>query len=252
MLYFSHLLRDAEMKELCESTQAGIESIDFSISENLDCLYRTIPAYEKRLDAMGCRELTIHGPFLDINPMAFDRYVLEITRRRYDEAYLAAKALGAKKIIYHTCYIPKVYMLIGWAERVIDFYNSFLEDKHGIQILMENVQDPEIDPILEVADRIQHPDFGLCLDVGHAHCYAEQEVSAWAKSLGSHIKHLHLHDNDGSKDAHQPLGRGNIPLKDVIACVRSNSPKVTFTIENCSLSDCMESYNWLVQNEIMK
>ena len=35
-LYISHLLTDEEMKRLIEKTHAGIESIEFSIAENLD------------------------------------------------------------------------------------------------------------------------------------------------------------------------------------------------------------------------
>ena len=38
MIYVSHLLRDEEMKELVEELQVGVESIEFSISENLDHL----------------------------------------------------------------------------------------------------------------------------------------------------------------------------------------------------------------------
>ena len=34
MIYISHLLSDQEMKEVIQKTGAGIESIDFSISEN--------------------------------------------------------------------------------------------------------------------------------------------------------------------------------------------------------------------------
>ena len=233
MIYISHLLEDKDMAELLNEGQYGIESIEFSISENLDHLDEKLLLYEKRLRDMHCKDLTIHGPFLDINPMAFDSLVLEITRKRYEQAYAAAKALGAKKIVYHTCFIPRVYLLIGWADRVIDFYKRFMDGKEGITVCMENVQDPEIEPILQVAEGVDHPDFGICLDAGHAHCYSKHPVMEWADLLGAHIRHLHVHDNDGSYDMHNALGTGTIPYPELLSLVEKNNPQVTYTIE-CS------------------
>ncbi|MDD7389940.1 MAG: sugar phosphate isomerase/epimerase [Lachnospiraceae bacterium] len=235
-LYISHLPADEEMRELIRETGCGVESIEFSMADSLNRLDNTVDSYRKRLECMGTDDLLIHGPFLDLNPMAFDNLVLDATRLRYEQCYQAAKALGAGKIIYHTCYIPGIYMLIGWADRVVDFYNRFLEGKEGIQILMENVQDPEIDPILEVAERITHPDFGLCLDVGHAHCYSNYSPVEWAGKLGSHVKHVHLHDNDGRSDAHLALGEGTVPFEEALSIVFAHSSDATCTVE-CSLAD---------------
>lgn len=72
MNYVSHLLDDMDMKEVIGQTGAGVESIEFAISENLDCLEEKADRYEKRLEEMGCRNPILHGPFLDLNPMTFD------------------------------------------------------------------------------------------------------------------------------------------------------------------------------------
>lgn len=42
MIYVSHLLCDEDMKEICGQYGAGVESIEFSISDNLDRLERKI------------------------------------------------------------------------------------------------------------------------------------------------------------------------------------------------------------------
>lgn len=106
MIYVSHLLRDEEMKELVEELEVGVESIEFSISENLDHLSEHIKTYRKRLQFIGTRELTLHGPFLDLNPVAYDSRVRRVTMERFIQCYEAAQELGAKKIVYHTCYHP--------------------------------------------------------------------------------------------------------------------------------------------------
>ena len=148
MIYISHLIDDKEMKEIIASTGAGIESIEFSVAENLDHFSRTLKNYRKRLEFMNCQNLILHGPFLDLNPMAYDSLVVQATKTRYEQAYQAAKELGAKKLILHSGFIPSVYFLTGWAERMADFYNRFLDDKDdSVEILMENVMDPFPSPL---------------------------------------------------------------------------------------------------------
>ena len=64
MIYISHLLPDHEMNEIIEQTGVGIESIEFSIADNLDHLNDSIGSYRERLKFMDCRGLTLHGPFM--------------------------------------------------------------------------------------------------------------------------------------------------------------------------------------------
>ena len=55
MIYISHLLPDHEMSEIIEQTGVGIESIEFSIADNLDHLNDSIGSYRERLKFMDCR-----------------------------------------------------------------------------------------------------------------------------------------------------------------------------------------------------
>ena len=152
MLYFSHLLEDEDTKAVINATGMGVESIEFAISENLNQLKEKIFSYQKRLKDMDCKKLVLHGPFLDLNPMTFDDRIQAVTRQRYEEAYAAAKSLGAKKIVYHTCYVPDFYLLIGWAERMAEFFEEFLGDKDvSIEVLMENVLDRQWEPLKAVS-----------------------------------------------------------------------------------------------------
>lgn len=266
MNYISHLMDDDSMKKLVSETGMGIESIEFSIAENLDHLEQTLKSYEQRLARMGASSLTIHGPFLDLNPMAFDSLVQQATMTRYNQAYEAACILGAKKIIFHAGYIPSVYFLEGWAERMAEFYNRFLEDKTAdIQILMENVLDPYPEPLRDVAEQVKHPAFGICLDVGHAHCYSQagkrkadmeddtahtntgvqsRAVQRWISVLKPYIRHLHLHDNCGDRDSHLAVGQGTVSWSDVQHLLERG---VEYTLECRTAEAAAESQKRLVQ-----
>ena len=47
MIYVSHLIPDEELKKIINKYQTGVESIEFSISENLDHLSESIVNYQK-------------------------------------------------------------------------------------------------------------------------------------------------------------------------------------------------------------
>lgn len=239
MNYISHLMDDDTMEKLVQSTGLGIESIEFSISDNLDEFDRTMETYTKRLEKMGNPSLTLHGPFLDLNPMAFDSQIQQVTMRRYEQAYEAAHRLGARKLILHSGFLPKVYFLEGWADRMVDFYNRFLENKNEeIQIVMENVLDPQPEPLAEVAERIQHAAFGICLDVGHTHSYSGVPLEQWIDVLKPYITHLHLHDNCGDRDSHLAVGDGSIPWASVQTLLSNG---VEYTLECRTEEDVRKS-----------
>lgn len=246
--YISHLLTDREMQQLTAETGMGVESIEFSIAENLDRLRHKVKRYQKKLDFIGCKSLTLHGPFLDLNPVSYDAKIAGATRERYEQVYEAAQWLGAEKIIFHSCFLPQIYYLEGWVERTAEFWNDFLREKKGIQILLENVYDREIVPLTEVKDRVESPEFMLCLDVGHAHCYSAFSVEQWITRMGERIGHVHLHDNWGQKDSHLALSRGNIPWKKIFPLLETLGGQVSYTLE-CNFSEDVQlSWEFLQQN----
>lgn len=242
MIYTSHLLEDTQMQEVVRECATGIESIEFSIAENLDHLEEKISSYRERLWRMGWPHLSLHGPFLDLNPMTYDSLILEATKKRYEQVYEAGRRLEAEKIVFHTCHLPDAYLLIGWAERVADFFKRFLDGKDGIMIVMENVFDRIPEPMVEVVERVDRPDFRLCLDIGHAHCYSDISVLDWAKSFGSYVSHVHVHDNMGDRDSHSALGDGTIPYEEVLGLLKQNNPQMDCTIECSSLENVKKSY----------
>lgn len=95
----------------------------------------------------------------------------------FEQAYSAAVALDAEKIVYHTGFIPSVYYLEGWAERMIEFWTKFMADGRPVPIVLENVWDPYARVLKKIAEAVAHPGFNLCLDIGHAHCYSKETAA---------------------------------------------------------------------------
>lgn len=63
-------------------------------------------------DTIKKRSLSIHGPFLDLNPASYDSLVRNITMLRYNQVYSVAKKLGADRVIYHSCFNENIYLRI--------------------------------------------------------------------------------------------------------------------------------------------
>ncbi|MBQ8305805.1 MAG: sugar phosphate isomerase/epimerase [Blautia sp.] len=244
-IYFSDLLPEQDMYSIIEKTGMGLESIRFSIAENLDVFSQTLKKEKARLHALCVPALTLHGPFLDLNPMCFDRLVREATLYRFSQAYEAAEILGAGKIVYHSCFVPGVYYLEGWAERMADFWNHFLEDRRGIAVCMENVLDPYAAPFLEVAGAVESPDFGICLDIGHAFCYGRDALPVFTDTLKDRIRHVHLHDNHGQADEHLGLGQGTLPVRDTLRALAAQESPPSWTIECADPEAVLGSFSCL-------
>ena len=231
------------MADLLSQYPLGVESIEFSIGYCLDEWREKATAYRERLNAMGWDgPLSMHGPFLDLNPVSWDSRIAQASRERFDQAYQAACELGAGKIIYHTCFVPMVNYLEGWTERMIAFWNDFMKDKGTeLAVCLENVFDPEYVQLRGIAQNVRHPAFGLCLDFGHAHCSSPHPAKEWLENLSPYIRHLHLHDNHGVKDEHLGMGQGTLPWEDILGFVQKELPQADAAIENASRIFCEAS-----------
>lgn len=246
MIYISHLLEDGDLREILRGGGFGVETIEFSIGYCLDELPERIESYRRRLETMEAASLSVHGPFLDLNPSSNDSLIREASRKRFQQAYDAAASLGAKKIIYHTCFVPRVNFLEGWVDLTVPFWEEFLADKDdSIKIHLENVFDPTWRTIRAVAERIAHPAFSVCLDLGHANHASDIPLTEWIEGLGEYIGHIHIHDNDGITDGHLAVGDGMIPWDDVRGALRRICPDADYTVENCCPGDVKKTLNYL-------
>ena len=123
-ILISELLPLREMREITEKTGAGIELIRFSIASELDRLDDAIAEVRSTcLSGPDQPHLTLHGPYMDLNPSTWDSEVRQATMKRFSQAHAAARALGAKKLVLHTGFIPNANFLEGWPPRMADCYS---------------------------------------------------------------------------------------------------------------------------------
>lgn len=246
-LYISHLIENNQFLKLLEQYPVGIEIIHFGISSVLDDAQNELHSYKTQLgDALTSKNLSLHGPFFDMAPASFDSRIKEITMERFEATYQIAKELGAKKVVYHTCFIPITYYIEGWLDNSIAFWTEFMSDKDtSIQVYLENVYEEEFWPMVKVIDEVNHPAFTACLDIGHVHAYSSKSISEWIHGLGHRIGHVHIHNNDGTKDAHCSLEQGTLDMTDTLELVYQTAPNASWTLELSHIDKLIPSLEWL-------
>ncbi|SHJ40217.1 sugar phosphate isomerase/epimerase family protein [Parasporobacterium paucivorans] len=251
-IYLSHLFEDEEIIRLAESYRFGVETIEFSIGHSLDKKESSVANYRDRMGPLiDMVPFSAHGPFIDLSPASFDVRIREVTMKRFQDAYDSINALGGKYIVFHTCFIPSVYFESSWRDNSVLFWKEFLADKDDkVKVYLENVLDNNPEPIAEVIDRVNHPAFGFCLDIGHANCFSKRPViNSWAREMGDRVKHIHIHNNNGWRDQHSILSEGTIPMKETLDILRSRFPDVGWTLEMNRYEDAVASMEWLKDND---
>lgn len=237
-IYISQLFYDNEIFDFLKDRDIGLEIIEFGIGSSLDKEDNGLSDYCARMgDAIKNRPLSLHGPFLDLNPASYDSLIRKTTMTRYNQAYSIAKKLGADRIIYHSCFNENIYFKETYVKNSIEFWREFMEDKDdSVSIHIENVLESEVDHLIDLIDAVDNKNLTLCLDIGHINCYGKDSIKDWIKICGERIGHIHLHNNYGVNDTHNGLNNGNIDIEDILNNIKKYcyNPSITLEINNYS------------------
>jgi len=197
-----------------EKYNAGFEYNDFFVTGLLDddeALNRVIKQYmavhhDRSSD-------TMHGAFLDICVNSADSRIFEASDYRVRQCMDIAVKMGLKAVIFHTNYIVNFRLrsyLDSWIGRNEEYWRRILKDYQEQQVYIENMFDDAPAMLKSLAERMaDEPRFGVCLDVAHA-CISGLPVQDWYDVMFPYVKHIHINDNDGVEDLHNPVGTGII------------------------------------------
>jgi sugar phosphate isomerase/epimerase len=167
---------------------------------DIESVRAALARYHMDVVAHAAYFIPISSPFASLRQAALQEF------RR---ALQAADRIGARSLTVHYRGIPPLFP----PERCPEWHLEVLrplcvEASHlGITILLENApglpgQIDQIDHILEVI-----PNLGFHLDCGHT--FVEGGGSMFEEYLerfSQRLMHVHLSENDGSRDQHLPLG----------------------------------------------
>lgn len=241
LLYLSTTASDAPA--VAHEYGLGIELAEYCTAWNMDLQFpQTDAAVRGAID--GVAHLTLHAPFNELFPCAIDPKARELAAYRYRQAIALAKGYGAEKVIIHGGYNPWIYYPIWYTEQSVVFWKEFLREDPGVQLVLENVLETEPELLLDILEGVDDERLGMCLDVGHVNAYSKIPVDTWVDRCAKHIRHFHIHNNDGTRDAHQSIFDGTIPMKELLMQIGSQCPDATLALE---LYEAAPSVRWLME-----
>ena len=239
---------DQNAHTLAREYGLGLELADFTYAPWMEDPARVEAAREK---TAGFSSLLFHGPFAELCPCAIDPKVRQVSLDRVVQAAELAESLGISRVLFHGGFIPLVYFPEWYVEQSVLFWKEALERIPGsVTLVVENVMEPGPETLVQIAQGVDDPRLGLCLDVGHANTIVGKvPPMGWIAPMAPYLRHVHLHNNKGEMDTHSPLGQGKIPMEAVLDQIITCSPEATFTIEN---QDCRDSVKFLLEKGYLK
>ena len=225
----------------------GLEIAQFCTAANIDENFDS-KDFEVRQQIVSGQNVIFHAPFNELFPCAIDPKARELAAFRYRQAIDLALEYGASKIVIHGGYNPYIYYPVWYTEQSILFWRDFLQEDPKIQIVLENVLEEESAYILDIVREVDHPDFRMCLDIGHVNAYASHSPVQWLQECAVWISHFHIHNNDGSWDSHNSLEHGTIPMEALLRQADSICPEATYTLE---VIDALQSVAWMQRHRFI-
>ena len=235
---------DPQAQRTAREYGLGLEIADFCIPGTLDDGF---PEADRAVleKLRGIPKRVLHGPFNELFPCAVDPRARALARERFRQSMDLAVRYHASKVVLHGGFNPWLYYPCWYMEQSVLFWKAFLpEIPEGITVCLENVLEETPDMLLDIVTGVGSDKIGLCLDVGHVNAYSPVPVSQWIDRYGSRLRHLHMHNNDGSADTHSPVREGTLDIPAIAARAKAVSPEATFTLE---LPQAAESVRWLTE-----
>ncbi|ADC47101.1 xylose isomerase-like TIM barrel domain-containing protein [Methanobrevibacter ruminantium M1] len=180
---------------------------------------RDIDVEKDLIDKFNSYDLkyTVHAPFIEVNPASVNPALAKASVDEIKRSVDLANLLDSDIVVIHPGraiftndmeYMASVYRI---AEENLKVIGEYAKD-NGVMTCIENLPRlrgfmyQDINQLNETLERTGLP---MTLDIGHAYTagFDVDDVSFDC------ISHIHIHDNDGIRDSHLPLGEGIIDFK---------------------------------------
>ena len=229
--------------ELALEHGLGLEIAEFCTAFNMDTNFESWDTLVKR-QMIGVDRFIFHAPFNELCPTAIDPMIVEVAKKRFNQAYRLMRGYGIDCMVVHSGLMPNLYTDGWFTDKSVVFWKEFLSDKpNGFRLCIENVFEENPGVLLDIVRAVDDARLRLCFDIGHASIFHKDiSISGWAEQVAPYLGHVHLHNNQGSRDTHDPLGDGAVDVAGLLHLVIEMAPDATFTIETIN---CKASVDWL-------
>lgn len=192
---------------------------------------------------------TVHAPFIEANPASVNPSLAKASIEEINRSIDLANILDSDIVVIHPGraiflndleYMKSVYERAEESLKAIGKY----ADDCGVNVCIENLPKlrgfmfQDINQLNESLERVNLP---MTLDIGHAYTAGFTVDDVYFNN----IKHIHIHDNDGVRDSHLPLGDGIIDFKRFFEIFKKNGYDGIYNFELSSKDYVEKSIEYL-------
>jgi len=177
----------------------------------------------------------LHAPYHGVNIASSFEAIREASVKVMTDCFSVAAEIGADVVIH-----PGYYAWEQERERANQQFRASLQElrdaaaERSVTFYFENMGDMNFFNLRTPADLDIIDGTGFALDVGHANLNG-----CLPAFLETTFGHMHIHDNDGKRDTHSPVGEGSIDFVPVLAALQRTG--ATSVIEVKTFAGVQES-----------
>lgn len=170
-------------------------------------------------------EIVLHLPH-GKNSDLLNENEYDIILQRFKDAIDYAKQFNVNKLTlhlgsYNNHQIDRQYFV----NKCIDTVKVLSDYCYPMELMIENMPGSNelgYSPyeIKEIIEKSYRSNVKFILDFGHANV-SEYSINDYIEILGKYLMHLHISDNDGTRDQHKPIGCGNIDYKNIFKLLKN-------------------------------
>lgn len=228
----------------------GFSCVDFGMADTETPLYaaseeefREMLLHEKQLAEEAGMEINqVHGPW---RWPPRDRTPEDQTERmeKMKKSIRGTAILGCKNWVIHPIMPFDIHDKgtenepVTW-EMNLAFMKELLAyaKEYDVTICLENMPMPEFSigspsEILKFVKQMNDEHFKICLDTGHVALYRDVTPGQAMRDMGSEVRVLHVHDNNGWGDIHQFPYFGVIDWDDFMRALKECGFEGVFSLE---------------------
>lgn len=191
---------------------------------------------------------TLHAPFFELSIGSLDPYIRKASRDKYKKAFELIPIFKPKSVVCHLGFEDNKhgYKKEEWFKYSLEGWQELLEiaEKYNTPIMLENTYELNSDQHVQMLTALDSPLARFCLDVGHVIAFAKNSWQDWLPTMEPWLGQLHLHDNNGDRDIHLPIGQGIFDFHGFAAYLSKKklTPLITLEphrekdVENCLLA----------------
>ena len=178
---------------------------------------------------------TLHAPFFDLAPGGSDREVRRVTRAKLRRTFELIPIFKPLSVVCHLSYEENKHgnKKEAWFKHGLETWRELLSMAHRCQtpLMLENTYEDNPEQHQLMFEALQSPYARFCLDTGHTLAFAKNSWRDWLPALEPWLGQLHLHDNNGGSDDHQPIGTGAFDFPGLFEYLKKRRLNPIITLE---------------------